>query len=54
MTENSNAAMLEEIRAGYAFQGPALEFGAAVVDGTAHHHVPLLLSPFAFSTYRGS
>ena len=25
-----------------------------VVDGSAHHHVPLLLSPFAFSTYRGS
>ncbi len=25
-----------------------------IVDATAHHHVPLLLSPFAFSTYRGS
>jgi 5-hydroxyisourate hydrolase len=25
-----------------------------VVDADAHHHVPLLLSPFAFSTYRGS
>jgi 5-hydroxyisourate hydrolase len=26
-----------------------------VVDvGAAHHHVPLLLSPFAYSTYRGS
>jgi 5-hydroxyisourate hydrolase len=25
------------------------------VDGDApHHHVPLLLSPFAYSTYRGS
>ena len=24
-----------------------------VVDG-GHHHVPLLLSPFAYSTYRGS
>ncbi|WP_046469062.1 hydroxyisourate hydrolase [Allosalinactinospora lopnorensis] len=23
-------------------------------DETAHYHVPLLLSPFAFSTYRGS
>ena len=22
--------------------------------GEAHHHVPLLLSPFGFSTYRGS
>jgi 5-hydroxyisourate hydrolase len=25
-----------------------------VTDAGLHHHVPLLLSPFAFSTYRGS
>ena len=25
-----------------------------VVDPAAHHHVPLLLSPFGYSTYRGS
>ena len=25
-----------------------------ITDAAAHHHVPLLLSPFAFSTYRGS
>jgi 5-hydroxyisourate hydrolase len=25
-----------------------------IVDGATHHHVPLLLSPFAYSTYRGS
>jgi 5-hydroxyisourate hydrolase len=25
-----------------------------VTDADAHHHVPLLLSPFAYSTYRGS
>ena len=25
-----------------------------VTDSAAHHHVPLLLSPFAYSTYRGS
>jgi 5-hydroxyisourate hydrolase len=25
-----------------------------VVDGDAHVHVPLLLSPFGYSTYRGS
>ena len=24
------------------------------VTGDAHHHVPLLLSPFGYSTYRGS
>jgi 5-hydroxyisourate hydrolase len=23
-------------------------------DGVTHHHVPLLLSPFGYSTYRGS
>jgi 5-hydroxyisourate hydrolase len=25
-----------------------------VADADRHHHVPLLLSPFAYSTYRGS
>lgn len=25
-----------------------------VRDSAAHHHVPLLLSPYAYSTYRGS
>jgi 5-hydroxyisourate hydrolase len=25
-----------------------------VPDATAHYHVPLLMSPFAYSTYRGS
>ena len=25
-----------------------------VKDSTAHHHVPLLLSPWAYTTYRGS
>ncbi len=25
-----------------------------VTDAAAHHHVPLLLSPYAYSTYRGS
>jgi 5-hydroxyisourate hydrolase len=25
-----------------------------VTDPGSHHHVPLLLSPFAYSTYRGS
>jgi 5-hydroxyisourate hydrolase len=26
----------------------------AVTEPAEHHHVPLLLSPFAYSTYRGS
>ena len=25
-----------------------------VFEGQAHHHVPLLVSPFGYSTYRGS
>ena len=25
-----------------------------VTDASSHHHVPLLLSPFGYSTYRGS
>lgn len=29
-----------------------LAFGVA--DATAHYHVPLLVSPWAYSTYRGS
>jgi 5-hydroxyisourate hydrolase len=33
---------------------PEVTVTFTVVDGTAHHHVPLLLSPFAYSTYRGS
>ncbi len=33
---------------------PTVGLDFTVVDGSAHHHVPLLLAPFAFSTYRGS
>ena len=29
-----------------------IDFGIA--DAAAHHHVPLLVSPFGYSTYRGS
>ena len=29
-----------------------LDFGIA--DAAAHYHVPLLVSPWAYSTYRGS
>ncbi|SDD25436.1 hydroxyisourate hydrolase [Ruegeria marina] len=29
-----------------------IRFG--ITDGEAHYHVPLLLSPFGYSTYRGS
>lgn len=33
---------------------PVVEIQFAVVDGTQHYHVPLLLSPYGYSTYRGS
>lgn len=33
---------------------PEVTVTFTVTDATAHHHVPLLLSPYAFSTYRGS
>jgi 5-hydroxyisourate hydrolase len=33
---------------------PWVELAFEVVDAEAHHHVPLLLGPYGFSTYRGS
>jgi 5-hydroxyisourate hydrolase len=33
---------------------PEVSITFTVLDAAAHHHVPLLLSPFAYSTYRGS
>jgi DNA helicase HerA-like ATPase len=36
---DANSGQLDTIKAGYAFAGPALELGAAVIDGTAHPEV---------------
>ena len=33
---------------------PEVVLTFAVVEPAEHHHVPLLLSPYAYSTYRGS
>jgi 5-hydroxyisourate hydrolase len=33
---------------------PEVDLRFTVSDAGEHYHVPLLLSPFAFSTYRGS
>jgi 5-hydroxyisourate hydrolase len=33
---------------------PEVTIAFTVTDAAAHYHVPLLLSPFAYSTYRGS
>ena len=40
------------VRGGTFF--PVIEITFAVTAGAGHHHVPLLLSPFGYSTYRGS
>ncbi|MBE9375042.1 hydroxyisourate hydrolase [Saccharopolyspora sp. HNM0983] len=33
---------------------PQVQITFRIADPAQHHHVPLLLSPFAYSTYRGS
>ena len=33
---------------------PEVSLSFLVADSDQHHHVPVLLSPFAYSTYRGS
>jgi 5-hydroxyisourate hydrolase len=33
---------------------PVVEIYFSVLDGSQHYHVPLLLSPYGYSTYRGS
>ena len=44
VTDASSAnSQLDQIRVGYAFDGPSLDFGAAVTDGTAHPDVPVRL-----------
>jgi 5-hydroxyisourate hydrolase len=40
--------------AGVATFYPEVTVTFTVTDAGAHHHVPLLLSPFSYSTYRGS
>lgn len=33
---------------------PEIVVSFRVLDGETHHHVPVLLSPFSYTTYRGS
>lgn len=33
---------------------PEVTITFEITDASAHHHVPLLLSPYAYSTYKGS
>jgi 5-hydroxyisourate hydrolase len=45
-------------RRGVAMPDPAfletVRIAFGIADAAAHYHVPLLVSPFAYSTYRGS
>jgi 5-hydroxyisourate hydrolase len=33
---------------------PRIEVQFAITDAAKHHHVPLLVSPFGYTTYRGT
>jgi 5-hydroxyisourate hydrolase len=70
VTDADGRARLPDLRAGtytitfdtggyFAASGqqgfyPEVAVTFAVTEPGRHHHVPLLLSPFAYSTYRGS
>jgi 5-hydroxyisourate hydrolase len=47
----TGAWFAEQARAAFY---PEVVLTFAVTEPAEHHHVPLLLSPFAYSTYRGS
>jgi 5-hydroxyisourate hydrolase len=50
-TSASSAAALAAPPAAFF---PEVTVTFTVADGDGHYHVPLLLSPFGYSTYRGS
>ncbi|MDP1661680.1 MAG: hydroxyisourate hydrolase [Phycisphaerales bacterium] len=39
---------------GVACFHPSIEVTFRIADATVHHHVPLLVSPFGYTTYRGT
>ncbi len=51
-TARAVAAFYPEVAVTFTLPEPAGETADAA--GAGHFHVPLLLSPFAYSTYRGS
>jgi 5-hydroxyisourate hydrolase len=40
--------------AAYSSFFPSIEITFVIEDTAAHYHIPLLLSPFGYTTYRGS
>ncbi len=48
---SETSSLIDEIRAGYGFEGPALEFGAAVLDGTAHPDAPVRIPMAAMNRH---
>ena len=52
VTDSSPQGQLDKIKSGYTFDGPALAFGAAVANGTAHPEVPVRL-PLAVMNRHG-
>ena len=48
----SQQGQLDTIKAGYSFTEPALDLGAAVIDGTAHPDVPVRI-PLAVMNRHG-
>ena len=50
-TARAVAAFYPEVAVTFTIPEPA---DGTSAEGTGHFHVPLLLSPFAYSTYRGS
>jgi len=40
--------------AAYSTFYPSIEVSFVIEDPSQHYHIPLLLSPFGYSTYRGS
>ena len=52
VTASAASSQLDQIKTGYAFEGPALEFGVAVSDGIAHPEVSVRL-PLGVMTRHG-
>ena len=41
-------------KSAYGWYRTSVTVTFTIADGGAHHHVPLVLSPWSYTTYRGS